>query len=286
MMPQSFPAEPSPGSLKWAILLALIIDVPFLATIIFTGEQYTPIILLPLAITALIVGLAYSAGKLTYVLEDDSLRIIYPLAPSRIKYDVITNAGKVETSLKFRLFGGSLPGAHFGTFTTSNQGNAHVYATKHSGEFILIELSDCAKILINPAEPDEFLKELGAKAAFGTPRAGEAVEPALDKRTTYLQIVVVAAAWVALVSWVTSIYPGLPEIIPVHFGFNGVPNRYGSKFELIILAAVSALFPALNTIFTLKYGKYNKGLSVFLTIIFLLAVCLFAVVVNQILQAI
>jgi hypothetical protein len=285
-MPQSFPAEPSSGSLKWAILLALIIDVPFLATIILAGEQFPPIIILPLAITGLIVGLAYSAGKLTYVLEEDSLRIIYPLAPSRIRYEAIKKAGKVETSLRFRLFGGSLPGAHFGTFSTSNQGNAQAYATKHRGEFILIELSDGAKILINPADPDGLLKALGEKAAFGSPTSGEAVYPEIDKRSTIIQIAVVAAAWITLISWVTSIYSGLPETIPVHFGLDGVPNRYGSKFELVILAAVSALFPTLNTIFVLKYGKYNKGLSIFLTIIFLLAVCLFAVIVNQILQAI
>ena len=95
-----------------------------------------------------------------------------------------------------------------------------------------------------------------------------------------------AIAWLGLIYYVASVYSGLPEIIPVHFGLDGAPNRYGGKLELIALVAVSALFPSLNTVFAVKYGRYNKGLALFLSVVFLLAVGLFALVVNQILQAI
>ena len=108
----------------------------------------------------------------------------------------------------------------------------------------------------------------------------------MRERNWPARVAVVAIAWLVLVYYVASIYPGLPEIIPVHFGLDGVPNRYGSKVELLILVVVSALFPALNTVFAVKYGKYNKGLTMFLSVVFLLAVGLFALVVNLILQAI
>ncbi len=54
----------------------------------------------------------------------------------------------------------------------------------------------------------------------------EVVEPRLDKRRTYAQVTVVAIAWLAFVIYVASIYD-LPDIIPVHFGLDGVPNRFG-----------------------------------------------------------
>ena len=101
-----------------------------------------------------------------------------------------------------------------------------------------------------------------------------------------MQIAALSIAWLAFVVYVASIYSGLPEVIPVHFGFDGVANRYGSKVELLILVALSAIFPAMNAVFALKFGKYNKGMSVFLGIIFLLAIGLFAFVVNQMVSAI
>lgn len=191
-----------------------------------------------------------------------------------------------ETSLHFRLFGGSLPGAHWGTFTTSNLGNAQVYATRYKGEFVLLELSDGGKVLITPQEPDAFLEALREKTTFSAPTLTEVEEPRLDRRLAYSQVAVVAIAWLTLAAYVASIYPGLPGIIPVHFGLNGIPNRYGSKAEILILVAVSALFPMLNAVFAIKFGKYNRGLAVFLSVVFLLAVGLFALVVNRILQAI
>ena len=289
-MSQHFQAEDSKKSLKWAVLLALLIDVPFLLVLLLSSGEPEPILLLimsiPLAISALIIYSSYSAGRMEYVLDEAELRISFPLSPLKINYTKIRGAARVETSLRFRLFGGSLPGAHWGTFTTSNLGNAQVYATRYKGEFTLLELSDGKKILISPRELDAFLEALRKKVAFVTPTLTKVQEPHLDSRLAYTQIITVLIAWLALVYYVASIYPGLPEIIPVHFGLNGVPNRYGNKMEMIILVIVAALFPTLNTIFVVKFRKYNKRLTLFLSVVFLLTVCLFGFIVNQILQAI
>jgi hypothetical protein len=289
-MSKSFPVGDSGKSLKWAVLIALLIDLPFLMILLFSSGELKLVsllvMILPLAISGLIVYASYASGRMEYVLGEDELRVNFPLSPLRISYNKIRYAGKVETSLRFRLFGGSLPGSHWGIFTTSSLGNAQVYATRYKGEFVLLELVDGEKILISPREPDSLLEALRGKTTFIAPTITEVVEPRLDRRLVYMQLTVVTIAWLALVYYVASIYPSLPEIIPVHFGLNGVPNRYGSKVELLILVAVSALFPTLNTVFAVKYGKYNKGLIVFLSVVFLLAVGLFALVVNQILQAI
>jgi hypothetical protein len=289
-MSQSFPAEGSGNSLKWSILIALLIDAPFLIITLFTSGEPKLVSLLftilSLSISGLIVYASYASGKMRYIIGEDELRISFPLSPLRIRYDKIRYAGKVETSLRFRLFGGSLPGSHWGIFTTSSIGNTQVYTTKYKGEFVLLELVDGTRILISPREPDALLEALRSKTSFTAPTTTEVVELRLNRRLAITQIAVVAVAWLALVSYVLSIYSGLPEIIPVHFGLDGVPNRYGSKLELLILVAVSALYPSLNTVFAIKYGKYNRGLTLFLSVVFLLAVGLFALIVNQILQAI
>ena len=289
-MSQPFPADSSGKNLKWAVLLALLIDTPFLLTLLLSGGGLgpfsIPIMVLPLGISCLIIYASYASGKMEYILGEDDLIIRFPLSPLKINYAKITGAGKVDTSLRFRLFGGSLPGSHWGVFATSSIGHAQVYSTRYKGEFVLLEVRDGEKILISPREPDAFLEALKRKTKFATPTLTTIVEPRLDRRLAYAQIAVVTVAWLVLVYYVASVYPGLPEVIPVHFGLDGVPNRYGSKVELIVLVAVSALFPSINTVFALKYGKYNRGLTLFLAVVFLLAVGLFALVVYQILQAI
>ena len=151
---------------------------------------------------------------------------------------------------------------------------------------MLFELSDGAKILISPREPDAFVEALKEKTTFSTPTLTEVEEPHFDRRLAAAQIAIVTTVWFALVAYVAFIYPGLPDVIPVHFGLNGIPNGYGSKVEMLLLVALSALFPTLNAVFAIKFGKYDKGLTVFLGVIFLLTIGLFVLVVNQILQAV
>jgi hypothetical protein len=114
-MSQTFPAEGSPNSLKWAAILAILVDVPFILVLLLSGGETKlelhPTMVLPLAISGLIIYASYSAGKMEYVLEEDALSVSFPLSTLRISYIRIRYAGKVETSLRFRVFGGSLPGA-------------------------------------------------------------------------------------------------------------------------------------------------------------------------------
>ena len=150
----------------------------------------------------------------------------------------------------------------------------------------MMELTDGQKVLITPREPESFIEALKKKVKVVTPTIGQVEEPRLDRRLAAVQVTVVTVAWLALMVYIAAIYPGLPEVIPVHFGLDGVPNRYGSKVEMLVIAAIATIFPAMNAVFALKFGKYNKGLTVFLSIVFLLAVCLIGLVVNQIIQAI
>ena len=136
------------------------------------------------------------------------------------------------------------------------------------------------------SEPDAFLEAIRRRTNAGVPAVTKAEESRFDRRLAAAQITILTVAWLAFVIYVVSIYPSLPEIIPVHFGLDGVPNRFGSKVEMLWLVGLSALFPMLNAVFALRFGKYNRGMTVFLSVVFLFAVGLFALVFNQIISAI
>ena len=59
----------------------------------------------------------------------------------------------------------------------------------------------------------------------------------LDAATAVVAIVTLAATLVMV--------SGLPDTVPVHFGDGGVPDRWGSKFEMLALPVLGILFPAL-----------------------------------------
>jgi len=72
--------------------------------------------------------------------------------------------------------------------------------------------------------------------------------------------------WLLPAVYLVYIFPGLPEKLPVHFGLDGTPDRYGSKGEFVagplILLGMSALvyllmkfLPAIDPKKYVKYGE-------------------------------
>lgn len=72
--------------------------------------------------------------------------------------------------------------------------------------------------------------------------------------------------WLLPAAYLLYIFPGLPNILPVHFGLNGTPDRYGSKNEFLvgplILMGMSVLvyllmkfLPAIDPKKYVKYGE-------------------------------
>ena len=60
---------------------------------------------------------------------------------------------------------------------------------------------------------------------------------ALEVATAVIGIATLIAALIAVV--------GLPETVPVHFGDSGAPDRWGSRFELLLMPMFGVIFPAL-----------------------------------------
>jgi uncharacterized membrane protein len=89
--------------------------------------------------------------------------------------------------------------------------------------------------------------------------------------------------WLLPVAYLLYIFPTMPATVPVHFGINGTPDRYGSKSEFLIgpfvLMGMSFLvylllkfLPAIDPKKFVKYGEptFNKmalGIVVLMAII-------------------
>jgi hypothetical protein len=180
-----------------------------------------------------------------------------------------------ETTLLLRLFGASWPGLHWGLYTTKNLGKVWVYSTKISGDFVLIELVDGSKIVISPEDSQALSNELDTKRnRFGTAIHIQTLDSSTN-RFVYLQVATVFGAFFVFLGYLLWIYPSLPEIIPVHFDLNMVPNRWGNKSELFLIAGIAAIFPILNSVLVLKFGKYSKTITIFLGLVFVILMLLF-----------
>lgn len=90
------------------------------------------------------------------------------------------------------------------------------------------------------------------------------------------------AIWLLPAIYLFSIYSGLPQTVPVHYGLSGTIDRYGSKGEFlktsIVLMAVSALvylllkfLPAIDPKKKVKYGEATFQKLAFGIVIFLAA---------------
>jgi uncharacterized membrane protein len=144
------------------------------------------------------------------------------------------------------------------------------------GDLILINLVDGKKIAISPEDPQNFLDEINAwKSRFGTDSPSDLKRVETTRKIVYTQVLAVATAFTVFLGYLLWIYPSLPEVIPVHFDFNWNPNRWAHKSELFILVGIAAIFPIMNTILTIKFGRYSKELVIFLGVVFIFIIALF-----------
>ena len=257
------------------ILLFLMLEGPLFFTVIMFST-----------LIGLYLGMAYftlASVSLKYELSDKELRIRFGLINKKIAYSKISSVEKVQLALSLRLFGVSLPGLHWGLYRT-NIGNAHVYGTRISGDYVVITLQNGEKIAISPQESDRFLNAIN-ESRNGFEKIDLNLikrEEQSEKKYLYAQILSVALVYSVFIGYFFLVYAFLPQIVPVHFGFDGVANRWADKSELLWLAGIAFAFPVINAVLSIKFGKHERGLLVLLGIIFAIAVALFFYALNTI----
>jgi len=266
------------SSFVWAIVLLLIIDVPILFLIFFSFQEVTVLLIGLIALLLIVDGVVLSLGflgkRMTFTVHQDMFSIKFGFSKRKIPYGTIKDVRVCETSLLLRLFGASWPGLHWGLYNARDLGKVWVYSTKISGDFVLIELVDGNKIVVSPENSQQLSEELNKKRPqFGTAKNVKSLDS--SKKFVYLQVASVTGAFFVFLGYLLWIYPTLPETIPVHFDLNMIPNRWGHKSELLIIAGIAAIFPVLNSVLVLKFGKYARTMTIFLGIIFVLVIALF-----------
>lgn len=277
-MEKIFRPNQTKSSMVWAIVLLLLIDVPILFLIFFSFQEITVLFIGLIALLLIIDGVVLSLGflgkRMMFTVHQDKFSIKFGFSKRKILYGTIKDVKVCETSLLLRLFGASWPGLHWGLYTAKDLGKVWVYSTKISGDFVLIELVDGNKIVVSPENSQQLSDELNKnRLQFGTAENVKSLDS--SKNIVYLQVASVAGAFFVFLGYLLWIYPTLPETIPVHFDLNMIPNRWGHKSELLIIAGIAAIFPILNSVLVLKFGKYAKTMTVFLGIIFILVITLF-----------
>ena len=248
------------NTIAWGLIILAIIDTP-LILLFFLGSQGPALFLIVMGaililIDGLVLSLTFLGKRMSYKLGEDDFTVSFGLSKRKIPYSSIRNVQLSHTTLLLRLFGASWPGLHWGLYKAKDVGRVWVYSTKMSGDFVLMDLVNGKKIAISPEDPGIFINEIDArKNRFGTASPSEVERFETSTKVIHIQVVAVAAAFMVFLGYLLWIYPSLPEVIPVHFDFNWNPNRWAHKSDLFIIAGVAAIFPVVNTILVLKFGR-------------------------------
>ena len=268
------------NTLVWGLIFIAIIDIPLFFLLFLSSQESTVFFIFTgiifLLVDGLILSLSFFGSKMTYKLGENEFTVDLGLSKRVIHYASISKVMLSHTALQLRLFGASWPGLHWGLYTTKDVGKVWAYSTKMKGDFVLINLLNGKKIVISPEDPEKFVNEINSwKNKFGTANQSEVESFEISKKAVYFQVFAVAAVFIVFMGYLLWIYPSLPEIIPVHFDINWNINRWAHKSELFILAGVAAIFPILNAVLTIKFGRYGKELTIFLGVIFISVITLF-----------
>jgi uncharacterized membrane protein len=271
---QVFDAHYSSATKYYNILLILVIAIPLCIGCFVSLKgplAFTISMFACLPIIALLVYLTISSGNLRYEISDNELKIKILFYTKKIPYTQITNAEKVQLGLMLKLFGAGMPGLYWGMFSTSI-GNAQVYGTKRMGDYIALTLTTGQKIVISPKDPQQFLNTLSQQkpnlkttAIYQTDGKQKQTSPKL----VYTQVLMVTAVYCIFLGYFFIVYTALPQIIPMQFDFSGVVTRFADKTELLWIAGIPIIFPIINAIIALKFGKYSRNLLILLGVTFI-----------------
>ena len=268
----------------WGLVILAIIDIPLLLFIIFnlSGSIFflTIIGIIIIFIDGLILSLGFLGKRMYYSLGKDEFMINFGFSKRRIPYSTIRKVNIYNTALILRLFGASWPGFHWGLYKAKDIGRVWVYSTMMRGEFVLLDLVNGKKIALSPKDPKTLTRELEKyKNCFGSADPSVVKDFEVSTRVVYFQVAAVIGAFLVFLGYLIIIYPSLPEIIPVHFDLNWNPNRWGHKSELFIIASIASIFPIINTMLALKFGRYGKILLIILGLIFIIIMGLFLAII-------
>ena len=168
-----------------------------------------------------------------------------------------------------RTGGVGIPGHLYGAFKILIDGKYRaikLYATKISN-LVIITTNDGKCYGVTPQDPAAFIaavKELGSQPVEKTFDNEASLVELPEKAKKYgvacnlLFVMVFTEIGIAF-ACLAIIYPQLPEIVPLHFDLAGIPNRWGSKSELIWpWAFLFSIVAGLNTLLHISIRRQSQ----------------------------
>lgn len=233
------------------LLTILISTYPALQNVSFL------VIMLSIFIAIIVIFslLIYAYYEMEYIISNKFLLIKWGLKTTKIPIENVSRVIKPETNQYegIRLGGVGIPGYLFGKFKYLIEGyfeTVNLYATKLD-KLLFVETNIKKKKIygITPAQEDEFIRifnEISKGVEF---QVIEKPEP--FKTTSNSSKDIKYALTLFIISIILSIsgliyflvfYFQLPQTVPLHFGANLVPNRYGDKIDLLWIFLLFAIF--------------------------------------------
>ena len=239
----------------WAFVLALIT----LSVAVGAPAEFKTFVAWLLTAALLLLAItfgywAYSLWTLSYTVERTALAIRWGLRTVLIPIDSIQRMVPGRTLELGRVKGITWWGCHIGQATIPRIGQTLVFSTHSAADEILYLLTGTNTYALTILDQASFAEEIQARAAMG-PVVGHAQTstvrgPAsfgfLHDRALLAGIGVGVVLCSVLVGYVFSQYPGMADIVQLHFPALGGVARVGNKSEILRIAYLGAGVLAVN----------------------------------------
>lgn len=212
---------------------------------------------------ALLIGLAalfaswtYCVATLGYVIERDTLTIRWGLRRVVIPIDTILRMVPGRTLDAAKVSGLNWWGCHVGSADVKRIGYTLFYSTHGSADEVLYVHTTQESYALTVIDQAAFAEEIQARAAMGTvmehvqrsAATGVAAFPFWRDRVAIGATLLSAMATLVLCGYVFARYPGLPQVVQLHFPALGGVVRVGDKGELLRIAYLGATVLGVNTV--------------------------------------
>jgi hypothetical protein len=225
---------------------------------LLTFTAFVLLIAIGLALVALAYGV-FGLVRARYILSRNALVVEWGWRREVIPMEALgeVEAGAaIDPARKLRPRGLVWPGCVTGFAPWGEGDDVEVLAATDSlAGLVLIEYPG-GGLALSPADPAAFVQTLNALRAEGVEdviepesrRAGLADWPIWRDRPAAALILLCGLSVVALVGYITLIYPQLPPQLALHFDAQGQPNRFGPPAGLFLLPTIAGLVWFVNTL--------------------------------------
>ena len=258
-------------SIVISLLVVGILSAVFIPLILITSDIGIVIIsILPIAvILGIFCIVIYGYYTMAYILSPERLVLCWAFFRTVIPLDMIVSIGtpRINRWDGIRTGGVGIPNHLYGAFRLLIDGAfmpVKLVATKLAN-LVILTTSTGKYFGITPESPEQFIASVKQKNSRIIETAINNSPPLLNKQATARKFTIISTVLFItvfieigiIVLFLLLTYPYLPDIVPLHYNISGVPDRLGSKDELLGASLiVPCIAMALNLlIFTLIRWK-------------------------------